>query len=153
MTIDATPAEAALPRIVTLTFQQGRPRVPILIEAPGGSTHFGWATIDSGAHRSILPRDWAQPLGLAKALRRERIRTAGADDRRIKTWSQPEPVIVQVAYIESGVQRLWGPRMSLVPSFAKTSEAILGMADFFPYFTVTFEAGTYGAVRLEPRSA
>lgn len=146
-------SEPEEPTTVSLPFAGGRPKVQIFLEAPDDGDHVAeWATIDSGADRSLFPLVWAKRLGIARLLQRKRPLT-GAAGHRFKVWSQPSPLTGHVVRFDvaTSTHRVWGPAMALTPAFAKTSEAVLGMSDFFPYFVVTIQAGTHGTVLLEPR--
>ena len=63
----------------------------------------------------------------------------GIEGEPFPTWSSPIPIDAWVL-AEVGTELLvWGPRLRLDPAFADVEIALLGRADFFRAFTVTFQ--------------
>jgi hypothetical protein len=93
------------------------------------------ALVDSGADCSVLPRWVATDLGLDGKLKPgEPIEVVGG--ALIDTSIFADPIRAQV--LIDGKEP-WGSVFELRPVFADVGAMLLGRADFFSTFTVTFE--------------
>jgi hypothetical protein len=94
------------------------------------------AVVDSGADRTFLPKNVASHLGIGED---ELVMTpqggTGVEGRSFPTWASTVPITGRVVTAAG----LWGPRFPLEPLFADLGLALLGRADFFRAFTVTFQ--------------
>lgn len=114
-------------------------RVVLFAERGGGQNleaEIVSAVVDSGADRTFLPRDVATRLGIGED---ELVMTprggTGVEGRSFPTWSSTVPINACVV----AATGIWGPRFRLEPVFADLGIALLGRADFFRAFTITFQ--------------
>ena len=66
---------------------------------------------------------------------------------RFPTWRSHLDVrgfVLRPAIHDAG--RAWGPELRLSPVFAEPRLALLGRADFFPHFRITFETDPLGPI-------
>ena len=92
--------------------------------------------VDSGADRTFLPRDTATRLGIREnELVVDRSGGIGIEGRSFPTWSS---TVAISAYVVAGFG-LWGPRFTIDPAFSNLSAVLLGRADFFRAFAITFQ--------------
>ena len=94
------------------------------------------AMVDSGADRTFLPLSVATRLGITAVLERHRAGGHGIEGRSFSIWTSGVPIHGRVMRPSGEV---WGPRFRLEPVFADLGIALLGRADFFRAFTVTFQ--------------
>ena len=101
------------------------------------------ALVDSGADRTTLPLDIAEELGIQQnelVLHRD-------GGRGVKSYFDLWTTSVQIRAgvrrpeASTGADSEWGPAFTLCPSFIDDDLSLLGRADFFSVFTVTFEEG------------
>ncbi len=92
--------------------------------------------VDSGADRTFLPLSVAAKLGIEDALEEHSGGGLGVEGRTFSVWSSTIPIHGRVVTDEG---LTWGPRFRLEPLFADLGIALLGRADFFRTFTVTFQ--------------
>jgi hypothetical protein len=102
------------------------------------------AMMDSGADRCLFPMQIAGRLGLiGKYDMNKDARKSSGVGSEFETYSSTIPIRAQiVASVQMGaavVQQAWGPQLTLTPAFAKAENFLLGRADFFKAFTVSFE--------------
>jgi hypothetical protein len=101
------------------------------------------ALVDSGADRTTLPLEIAWELGIQQ--NELILRPAGG--RSVKSyfdlWTSSVQIRARVRKrdISTGADYAWGPAFTLCPSFIDDDLSLLGRADFFSAFTVTFEEG------------
>ena len=71
-----------------------------------------------------------------------------------RVWTTPVPIQAGIALFEpasDGTRQPWGPGFALTPAFIEHDAFLLGRADFFRAFTVTFEETAEGPVfHLDP---
>jgi hypothetical protein len=62
---------------------------------------------------------------------------------RFDLWTSSVPVRAEVSRLDpaTGIDSTWGPGFVLKPTFIDDDSFLLGRADFFSVFTVTFEEG------------
>ena len=101
------------------------------------------ALVDSGADRTTLPLKIAWKLGLQPD---ELILRPGGGrgvKSRFDVWTSTVPIRAGVSRrdVSTGSHSAWGPAFTLRPVFIDGSSLLLGRADFFSVFTVTFEEG------------
>jgi hypothetical protein len=94
------------------------------------------ALVDSGADRTFLPLSVAADLAIEDELEEHPGGGHGVEGRAFSVWSSPVPIYGRVVTDEG---LTWGPRFRLEPVFADLGIALLGRADFFRAFTVTFQ--------------
>lgn len=126
-------------------------RVPVLtVNLSVGSTSLAVAGIvDSGADCTLLPKDVAHALGITDAdLQQTPAGSKGAGGTSFDTWRTAKQISGQAVIFPPGGQpALWGPSMSLRPTFADETSALWGRDDFFQAFVITFaQDPTYGEV-------
>ena len=104
------------------------------------------ATVDSGANRTYFPLQIAARLGITPAELVKAPNPSIGVGSTFETWSSAVNVTAQiVAYFAPGpgqvqTPTIWGPQITLVPSFGNPSAFLLGQHDFFRTFTTTFQA-------------
>jgi hypothetical protein len=101
------------------------------------------ALVDSGADRTTLPLKIAWELGIQPD---ELILRPGGGrgvKSRFDVWASALPIRAGVSTRDAstGADSAWGPAFTLSPVFIDGSSLLLGRADFFSVFTVTFEEG------------
>lgn len=101
------------------------------------------ALVDSGADRTTFPMEIARDLGIQ---RDELILHPGGGrgvKSRFDVWTTSVPIRAGVSTPDpsTGATSAWGPTFTLRPSFVDGGAFLLGRADFFSVFTVTFEEG------------
>jgi hypothetical protein len=94
--------------------------------------------VDSGAARCFFPLVIADRLGIREALVQDETKGTGVGETEFPTWSYPDGILGQIVKDD---KELWGPEISLDPAFAEKPDFLLGMADFFGAFSITFEQG------------
>jgi hypothetical protein len=104
------------------------------------------AMVDSGAWTTCLPKQIAYRLGLTDAELVENPEAAYGVGSTFRTWSPTLPVWGRVwanLVQPDGTSEitLWGPDFQLYPAFTDHDSFLLGRADFFEAFVVTFEPG------------
>jgi hypothetical protein len=128
-----------MPRLTT-SYQAGPPVLTLALSA-NGSSYLLLGIVDSGADRTLLPKDVAPRIGIPEASLVENPTGAnGAANTSFPTWDPPSGVTVQahiVAFTANG-PTTWGPTIPLSPQFAQNTTPLFGRADFFQAFTVTF---------------
>jgi hypothetical protein len=121
-------------RIEMVVDRPGRPPTPpVLLKA----------LVDSGADRTTFPLKIAWELGIQ---RDELILRAGGGrgvKSRFDVWTSSVPIRAGISrrHIPTGTDSAWGSAFMLSPVFVDGSSFLLGRADFFRVFTVTFEEG------------
>jgi len=115
--------------------------VLLVVDRGGGviATELVRAVVDSGADRSFLPRSVATRLGIASDLIPDPRGGMGIEGRSFPTWSSRAPIDAWVLAKVGAELRAWGPCLRLDPIFSDAEIAVLGRADFFRAFTVTFQ--------------
>ena len=119
---------------------QGGPNVPVRVYAPEpcGET---WADlmmlVDSGARQTLLPLYLAQPLAC------DAIPVSTADPIPViggetEAWKLGLPLAGQLLHYVDGKKETYGPKFEIQPLFAEMRSGLLGRADFFQAFTVSF---------------
>lgn len=101
------------------------------------------ALVDSGADRTTLPLKVAGDLGIQ---RNELISHPGGGrgvKSRFDVWTSSVPIRAGISARDAstGGDSAWGPAFTLWPFFIDDDSFLLGRADFFSVFTVTFEEG------------
>jgi hypothetical protein len=101
------------------------------------------ALVDSGADRTTFPLKIAWDLGI---WRDELILHPGGGrgvKSRFDVWTSSLPIRAGVSTRDAstGADSAWGPAFTLSPVFIDDGSFLLGRADFFSVFTVTFEEG------------
>jgi hypothetical protein len=101
------------------------------------------ALVDSGADRTTFPLKIAWDLGIQWD---ELILRPGGG-RGVKShfdvWRSSVPIRAGISRhdVLTGADSAWGPAFTLSPFFIDGGSFLLGRADFFSVFTVTFEEG------------
>jgi hypothetical protein len=96
-----------------------------------------FAIVDSGAARTYLPLAVADVLGIRASLEMDAEESIGVGST-FATWSHRDPILGQiVARFPHGRERV-GPEFELRPSFGEPAQLLLGRADFFQAFRITF---------------
>lgn len=96
------------------------------------------AIVDSGASRSYFALDVAEELGIRADLV-EGGRSVGLGSS-FQTWRSQRPIKAQIiaVYPEPQGPTFVGPVIDLHPSFGEPQDSLLGRADFFQAFQITF---------------
>lgn len=100
------------------------------------------AMVDSGAWRSIFPLSIAHDLGLEPHELREDPDGGAGVASTFRVWMPTLPIRAGIAFFEldaNGYHVPWGPGFPLEPAFTEAESFLLGRADFFRSFAVTFE--------------
>lgn len=108
-----------------------------------------FAMVDSGAYRSVFPLQIATDLGLQPHELVEDPHGGFGVGSHFRAWTTTLPIRTGVALMEAapdGTERPWGPGFNLSPIFTEHDSFLLGRADFFRVFTVTFEDRAGGPV-------
>jgi hypothetical protein len=101
------------------------------------------ALVDSGSDRTTFPLKIARKLGI----QRDELILRPGGGRGVKShfavWTSPVPIRAGVSRrdLSTGTDSAWGPAFTLSPVFIDDGSFLLGRADFFSVFTVTFEEG------------
>jgi hypothetical protein len=95
--------------------------------------------VDSGADGTLMPMGVARLLGIDAGLTPKPANAGAAGGQGFPIWRSEEPLQCQVLALLDTSPQPWGPVFRVVPAFAETSMPLLGRADFFKVFTVTFE--------------
>ena len=101
------------------------------------------ALVDSGADRTTFPLKIAWDLGI----QRDELTLRPGGGRGVKShfdvWTSSVPIRAGVSRrdVATGTYSAWGPTFTLRPFFIDGGSFLLGRADFFSVFTVTFEEG------------
>jgi hypothetical protein len=101
------------------------------------------AVVDSGSDYTTLPFSLAWDLGIEANELTLHAAAGRSVDSRFELWTSSATIRAQVSERDpaSGVDSPWGPTFGLDPSFVDDDMFLLGRADFFSVFTVTFEEG------------
>lgn len=105
------------------------------------------ALVDSGAFRSCFPKQIGYELGITDEELTEDPNGGTGVGSRFRFWTTDVPIRAGVALFEpapDGSAQPWGPGFPLSPAFTETDAFLLGRADFFRAYQVTFEQGTTG---------
>lgn len=96
------------------------------------------AYVDSGAARSYFPLEVADELGIRSELQQHG-HSVGLGSR-FETWKSPNPIMAQVVATFPDPQgpTPTGPNIELDPLFGEPQDSLLGRADFFRTFQITF---------------
>ncbi len=120
---------------LTIPYSDSIPVVRRALQGPGGVRGIG-AIVDSGADVTLLPKDLGVSLGIRpEAFEPTPEDSVGAGDVAFPTWETPHVIR---ARIMRG-SKPWGPELDLVPQYAEETAPVLGRADFFEAFVVTFD--------------
>ena len=101
-----------------------------------------WALVDSGADRTTFPLKIARDLGI----QRDELILRPGGGRGVKSRFgldelPSDPRRLSRHDVSTGAETPWGPAFRLWPFFIDDDSSLLGRADFFSVFTVTFEEG------------
>jgi hypothetical protein len=121
-------------RIVIVVDRPRRlPNPPVLLRA----------LVDSGADRTTLPLKIAWDLGIQQDELVLRPGGGRGVKSRFDVWTSSVPIRAGVSRrdVSTGADSAWGPVFTLWPFFIDDGSFLLGRADFFSVFTVTFEEG------------
>jgi hypothetical protein len=101
------------------------------------------ALVDSGADRTTFPLDVAWKLGIQRNELILRPDGGRGVKSRFDVWTSSLPIRAGVSTRDAwtGADSAWGPAFMLFPFFIDDGSFLLGRADFFSVFTVTFEEG------------
>lgn len=115
------------------------------------------AMVDSGAWRSIFPKQIAYDLGIRDDELTEDPLGGGGVGSHFRVWMSSVPIRAGIGFFEpnpDGTERPWGPGFDLEPAFTEHDAFLLGRADFFQAFTVMFDVDAAGVSRfhLEPKT-
>ena len=112
------------------------------VDLPDGRTGHAnvIACVDSGAERSYLPLRIAARLGIQSLLTSNPEPSAGLGST-FETWVPPRPIKARIVaeFPEPQGRTLIGPELRLTPWFGEPEEFLLGRADFFQAFQITFD--------------
>ena len=114
--------------------------------------------VDSGATRSMLPVSIAERLGIRWALEADAIPGTAVTGEEFPTFSYRQGILNAQIAVDLPVPHFWGPKFNFNPGFAEFSGrmaglTVLGRADFFRRFFITFEEhGEGGILELEERT-
>jgi hypothetical protein len=97
------------------------------------------ACVDSGAGRTYFPLEIAGLLGLTGEDLVVDPHVGKGVGSEFRTWSSKVPILGRVAAFISSEPEPWGPHIPLSPAFGQHRAFLLGRADFFRVFTVTFQ--------------
>jgi hypothetical protein len=137
------PSSSATPRLTTQYAPGDAPVVELVLTAElsdGTSNSVPViGCVDSGAARSYLPLAIADRLGIRDLLIENEDRSVGLGSEFV-TWTAPIPIFGQIVatFPEPQGRTERGPRLTLHPWFGEPDDFLLGRADFFQAFTVTF---------------
>ena len=101
------------------------------------------ALVDSGSDRTTFPLKIAWKLGI----QRDELFLRPGGGRGVKShfdvWTSSVPIRAGISTRDdsTGGDSIWGPAFTLSPFFIDDGSFLLGRADFFSVFTVTFEEG------------
>ncbi len=105
-----------------------KPAVPVLLKSLDGKVKFPiYALPDSGADRSCFPKKWAEPLGIALSDCKSYAVNTGNGKGRHHEWSCGLKAVIA------------GREIELAAQFGNINVGVLGRADFFQEFLVTFD--------------
>jgi len=126
--------------------------------APGPQPVTVLAQVDSGAWRSIFPKQIAYDLGIQDHELTQDPQGGSGVGSTFPVWMSTVPIAAGIAFFEpnpDGSERPWGPGFALEPGFTEHDAFLLGRADFFKAFTVIFDVDENGGGRfkLVPREA
>jgi hypothetical protein len=101
------------------------------------------ALVDSGADRTTFPLEIAWKLGIQPNELTLRPGGGRGVKSRFDVWTSSLPIRAGVSTRDAstGADSAWGPAFMLSPFFIDDGSFLLGRADFFSVFTVTFEEG------------
>lgn len=97
--------------------------------------------VDSGAFRSCFPLRMARDLGVSDDQLTEDPGGGFGVGARFRLWTATVPIRARIGLFEpepNGSTRPWGPEFRLTPAFTEHEVSLLGRADFFRGFTITF---------------
>jgi hypothetical protein len=133
-------------------------RIGMVVDRPGRLTPpplLLTALVDSGADRTTFPLKIARGLGIQQD---ELILRPGGGrgvKSRFDVWTSSLPIRAGVSTYNAstGADAAWGPAFTLRPFFIDDGSFLLGRADFFSVFTVTFEEGRGRVFHLDVEPA
>jgi hypothetical protein len=101
------------------------------------------ALVDSGADRTTFPLRIAWQLGIQQDELILRPRGGRGVKSHFDVWTSSVPIRAGISRrdVSTGAVSPWGPAFTLSPVFIDDGSFLLGRADFFSVFTVTFEEG------------
>jgi hypothetical protein len=105
------------------------------------------AMVDSGAYRTSFPLQIAYDLGIQPDELVEDEHGGVGVGSQFRVWTTTTDIHAGIAFFEpapDGTERPWGEGFSLSPAFTEHNAFLLGRADFFAAFDVTFENGSEG---------
>jgi len=105
--------------------------------------------VDSGAALSCFPVAIAHDLGITDDELVEDPQGGTGVGSTFRIWRSQVPIMGGIGLFEpapDGTLQGWGPGFVLNPAFTEHSAFLLGRADFFRVFTVTFENSAGGSV-------
>ena len=99
------------------------------------------AVVDSGSDYTPLPLRLAAELGIEPHDLTLHAASGRGVKSRFDVWTSSVPVRAGIARQDpiTGACAAWGPCFELDPSFVDDDVFLLGRADFFSVFTITFE--------------
>ena len=100
------------------------------------------ALVDSGAWTSIFPKQIAYDLGITDAELQLDPNPGQGVGSSFPIWTTSLAIRAGIAFHTpnpDGSERGWGPGFILKPAFTEHSNFLLGRADFFASFAITFE--------------
>jgi hypothetical protein len=105
-----------------------KPAVTVLLKSLDGAVEFPiYALPDSGADRSCFPKQWAKTLGIALADCASYPVNTGNGKGRHHEWDDGLKAVIA------------GREIELAAQFGNINVGVLGRADFFQAFRVTFD--------------
>ena len=105
--------------------------------------------MDSGAWKSSFPLEIAADLGIGDDELIEDLHGGIGVGSHFRVWNTTASIRAGIGLFEldaNGDEQGWGPGFPLSPAFTEHDAFLLGRADFFRSFTVTFETGDAGQV-------
>lgn len=105
--------------------------------------------VDSGAFRSCLPLEISQDLGIRDDELVEDADGGFGVGSSFRFWTTALPIragVVLFEPAEDGSTRPWGPGFPLDPAFTEHDAFLLGRADFFRAFNISFREEPEGSV-------
>jgi hypothetical protein len=102
-----------------------------------------WALVDSGADRTTFPLKIARELGIQRSELILHPQGGRGVKSRFDVWTSSVPIRAGISRhdVWTDAESAWGPTFTLRPFFIDDGSFLLGRADFFSVFTVTFEEG------------
>jgi hypothetical protein len=120
-------------RLVVIADRPASPGTPIAVAA----------IVDSGASRTTFPLDTARELGIEDHELSPHPTGGRGVRSRFDLWTTSVTIRARVRRRDLVTEEYsaWGPAFSLRPWFVDDDVFLLGRADFFSVFTITFEEG------------